>query len=158
MALGTLAVAAARQRPSPVTGGREKRSFVVRLNSEADTSFLKNLSFRLSVSSSSFPLSPAISTRFVPGASPVVTANSPVAPPGYSSRALTSSSTSMGWYSAKADLRGDSSGEPREPLQEIQVVGGLVDQHAPALARPRSPASRRSRSRRASERGPWRAR
>ena len=49
-------------------------------------------------SATSRPAVPTISRRFVPGASPVVVTNTPLAPLAYSKIAVTSSSTSMSWW------------------------------------------------------------
>ena len=49
-------------------------------------------------SATSRPAVPTISRRFVPGASPVVVTNTPLAPLAYSRMAVTSSSTSMSWW------------------------------------------------------------
>src|SRR5262249_19235568 len=89
--------------PSPVTGisltwqgGQADNSRVVRLNTDVSTAFSNKVS--VPCSGTSLPFSPTISRRLVPGASPVLATNTPVAPLAYSKKAVTSSSTSIGSY------------------------------------------------------------
>ena len=64
-----------------------------RLNSRSGTVSFQNVSVPSSITT--LPRSPVTSRRLLPGASPVPVTNTPVAPLGYSTNAVTSSSTSI---------------------------------------------------------------
>jgi hypothetical protein len=102
-----------------------KPTLEVLLNSSIGVSLRMKLS--LSFSRTTRPRVPAISKRFVPGASPVEVMNVPVAPFGYSMYAVTSAHARR---------------HPAKPLEGVEVVEALVEEDAAAFAFPgRAPAA-----------------
>ena len=89
-------------------------------------------------SSTSLPRSPANSRRLVPGASPVVVMKWPIMPLGYSRMAihlvLDLDGVALGDRGDGRDAAGHHAAE--QPLDLVEVVRALVQQHAAALALP----------------------